>query len=120
MRLHEEQVSYNPTNDRALKNMLSPSNIVDEENDGPSLGDNLEKGGGSAKKKLVIDCNLEKKIFCLPENVLFELLTYLLPDYPRLIQVSSVWYFKINELFDDHMVSLDNSFIQTYMKILAF
>lgn len=100
---------------------MSPSNVVDEENEGPNIGNNLEKSTSSGvKKKLVIDCNLEKKIFCLPEKVLFHLLTFLLPDYPRLIQVSSVWYFKINEMFDDHMVSVDNSFIKTYMKILAF
>lgn len=80
----------------------------------------MEKKSNSSKKRLVIDCNLEKKIFCLPESVLFLLLTYLLNDYPKLIQVSSVWYYKINEIFDDHMVTIDNSFIKKYMNILAF
>lgn len=51
-------------NANKLKDLLSPSNIQDEDFEGANIGDNLEKL--PPKKKLFINCALDKKIFSLP------------------------------------------------------
>jgi len=103
---------------KTLQGLLSPSNIIEDESEGTHIGINLEKL--PAKKKLYINCELEKKLFTLPQRVQFEVLSFLINEYVSLILVSPVWYYKINELFENHLLSLDNSFIKTYMDIVAF
>jgi hypothetical protein len=98
-------------------NMLSPSNIKDEM-EAPNLADNLKKL--PPKKKLYINCSFEKKMFALPSEVIFTVLTFVLDDYMNLALVSPLWYYKVNEVFDATLVSIDNSFIKSYMSILAF
>jgi len=112
-------VTSQSNNRNQVKNLLSPSNIQDDDEvESANIGNNLEKL--PQKKKLLINCHLDKKLFSLPDSVQFLIFSYLLTDYPNLIQVSSIWYYKINGLFDDYLVPLDNSFIKSYMNILAF
>jgi hypothetical protein len=101
-----------------LKGIISPSNVQDDEYEGANIGENLEKL--PPKKKFVINCSLEKKLFNLPDEVQFLIFSYLLEDYHRLILISPIWYYKITESFDIAMINLDNKFIQHHMNILAF
>ena len=74
----------------------------------------------SINKKLYINCELEKRLFLLPDKVQFVIMCFLIDDYLELTKVSSIWYYKVNELFENHLLGLDNSFIKAYMDILAF
>ena len=101
-----------------IQSLLSPSNIPEDEQDGVNIGDNLEKI--PTKKRMYINCELEKKLFLLPLKAQFTIISYLINDYVDLILVSPIWYYKVNELFENHLLPLDNSFIKAYMNILAF
>lgn len=108
------QINPNKAN---IQSLMSPSNIVEEEQEGIHGGSNIEK---IVVKKLYVNCDLEKKIFTLPQKIQFDVLLYLLDDYLDLILVSPVWYYKINEILETYLLGLDNAFIKTYMSILAF
>ena len=122
--IHDEVFGYTTTRTGSnnngnfgVSNMLSPSNINDD-NEAPGLTDTLKKI--VQKKKLFINCSLEKNLFLLPSEILFTILTFVLDDYINLILVSPLWYYKINEVFDSTLVTIDNSFIKSYMSILSF
>ncbi len=108
----------NQNSKKTLQGLLSPSNILEDEQEGANIDQNLTKL--PAKKKLLVNCELEKKLFTLPQKVQFEIMSFLINEYVNLIFLSPIWYYKINELFENHLLSLDNSFIKTYMDILAF
>lgn len=59
-------------------------------------------------------------MFGLPDDILFKVLTFLLNDYAKLIKVSPLWYYKINESIENAMVRIDNEFIKSYMSFLSF
>lgn len=56
----------------------------------------------------------------MPEDILFKVLSFLLNDYAKLIKVSPLWYYKINECIENAMVKIDNEFIKSYMEFLSF
>lgn len=48
------------------------------------------------------------------------MLTFLLNDYAKLIKVSPLWYYKINDAIENAMVRIDNEFIKSYMEVMSF
>ena len=111
----------NPTaqqNKNNIHSLLSPSNIMEDDNDGTNFGQNLERL--PVKKRLLVNCELEKRIFTLPPKLQFNIFTFIIDQYVNLILVSPIWYYKINELYESHLLALDNTFIKTYMDVLAF
>lgn len=46
--------------------------------------------------------------------------SFLVDEYPTLIRISSIWYFKIHDAFDQCLITLDNDFIKAHMGCLAF
>lgn len=103
--------------ENAITNILSPSNIQEEE-EGANLRDDLTKQ--VPKRKFLLNCDFQKALFELPKNALFSVLTFLIDDYRSLILVSPLWYFKVNESLDEYLMVLDNQFIKNHMKILTF
>jgi len=110
--------SLNAQQNKNINSLLSPSNVMEDDNDGTNFGMNLERG--SMKKRFLVNCELEKRLFCLPQRLQFIVFSFIIDEYVKLILVSPIWYYKINELYESHLLALDNTFIKTYMDILAF
>jgi len=105
-------------NKNNLNSLFSPSNVMEDDNDGTNFGMNLERQ--PMKRKFLVNCELEKRIFCLPHRLQFTIFSFIIDEYVKLILVSPIWYYKINELYESHLLALDNAFIKTYMDVLAF
>lgn len=101
-----------------LANMLSPSNIQEEESEGANLREDLTKQ--VPKRKFKVNCDIESNLFDLPKSALFCVLSFLMDDYRNLRLVSPLWYFKINEAVDEYLMEMDNLFIKNHMKIMTF
>ena len=71
------------------------------------------------KEEKIVKNNLEKCFFNLPQNVLFKILSFSITNYFSLIQVSPLWFFKIQEIFEDELIKLDNDFIKQNIQILS-
>jgi len=111
------QQSKNNSNN--IQSLLSPSNIPEDDNDSTTnVGRVLDKL--PPKKRLLINCELEKKLFSLPQKLQFEIFSFLIDEYVNLTLISPIWYFKVNEIYESHLLALDNTFIKTYMDVLAF
>ena len=67
-----------------------------------------------------INCNLQQKIFLLPNDVIYLIISFLIDHYNTLISISPVWYYKINEIMEESLIDVDNDFIKTHMQILSF
>lgn len=102
-------------NSNNIQSLLSPSNIPEDDNETGGVMEKLPP-----KKRLLINCELEKKLFSLPQKLQFEIFSFLIDEYVNMILISPVWYYKVNEIYESHLLTLDNTFIKTYMDVLAF
>ena len=71
------------------------------------------------KKEIEINCNFEENFFSLPTDVLFLILSFLIDEYSKLELISPVWYLKMNEVFEETFLPVDNDFIKKNIKILS-
>ena len=67
-----------------------------------------------------INCNLQQKLFALPNEVIYLIISFLIDHYNTLTAISPVWYYKINEVMEESLVDVDNDFIKKHMQFLSF
>jgi len=69
----------------------------------------------NGKKTISINCEFEKRLFELQEEVFFLILSFVIDEYYNLIAINSLWYYKINEVLDNIFIEIDNLFIQNHL-----
>lgn len=62
-----------------------------------------------------VNCDFEKRLFELPEEVFYLVLSFVIDEYYSLVAINSLWYYKINEVLDNMFIQIDNMFIQSHM-----
>ena len=69
----------------------------------------------NSAKIININCDFEKRLFELPEEVFYLVLSFVIDEYYSLVAINSLWYYKINEVLDNMFIQIDNMFIQSHM-----
>lgn len=69
----------------------------------------------NSAKMTNINCDFEKRLFELPEEVFYLVLSFVIDEYYSLVAINSLWYYKINEVLDNMFIQIDNMFIQSHM-----
>ncbi|EAR97895.1 hypothetical protein TTHERM_00279830 (macronuclear) [Tetrahymena thermophila SB210] len=71
-------------------------------------------------KKIKVNCNFMEQFIKLPEIAQKKIFYFLFDEQNNLRLINSLFYYKINEILEQEMVALDNSFIKSTMAILSF
>lgn len=67
-----------------------------------------------------INCDFQQKLFNLPTDVFYLIVSFLIDNYNALTSVSPSWYYKINEIMEESLIDVDNDFIKKHMQCLSF
>lgn len=93
---------------------------VQSENFTPQIGNVKKSTVVPRQTKILLNCSLEEQLFKkVPPKILYSILEFLIDDYQSLILVSSLWHFKIKEVFDSEFKAIDLSFSKCYREFLT-